>query len=361
MQSNNCILVLTALSVERDAVINRLTDVKLEKHPEVGTNYHRGFFATPSGNINVVVGRTDQTNINAALETERALQYYKPSHTFYVGVAGGLKDVRVGDIVIGSDVIGYERGKTEDGMFKPRPQFGASSYDLEQAANSFARSSSWKAISTSLLDTQFAPEISIFSGTIASGEKVDASYKSDLHKHIKVNASHAFAIEMEGLGFLTVCGTRPSVKSLLLRGISDLVNDKGEMDGKGSQPYASQNVAAFLFGLIAELDLFDVKKEASKTKQLFEIVYKLYPRGVEDRRIWERAGGDLSLVTLNTQGKGQWFEAIKLIEQGGGGPAITLNSLIQVMLEDFNQNKDLLRILSPGLHPRQRADRVRAL
>jgi hypothetical protein len=58
-----------------------------------------------------------------------------------------------------------------------------------------------------------------------------------------------------------------------------------------------------------------------------------------------RAGGDLSLVTLNTQGKGQWFEAIKLIEQGGGGPTITLDSLIQVMLEDFPKNKDLDRIL----------------
>jgi hypothetical protein len=50
-------------------------------------------------------------------------------------------------------------------------------------------------------------------------------------------------------------------------------------------------------------------------------------------------------VTLNTQGKGQWFEAIKLIEQGGGGPTITLDSLIQVMLEDFSKNKDLDRIL----------------
>jgi len=347
MRSNNCILVLTALSIERDAVSSHLTDIKIEKHPEVGTDYHCGFFATPSGNIKVIVGRTDQTNVNSALETERALQYYKPSHALYVGVAGGLKDVKVGDIVIGTDVIGYERGKAEDEIFKPRPQFGASSYDLERAANSFTMSSSWKAISTSLVDAQFAPEISVLSGTIASGEKVDASYKSDLHKHIKVNASHALAIEMEGLGFLRVCMTRPALKSLLLRGISDLVNDKGEMDGKGSQPYASQNVAAFLFGLITELDLFNVNEETSLTKQLFEIACKLYPRGVEDRRIWERAGGDLSLVTLGTQGKGQWFEAIKLIEQGGGGAKITLSNLIQAMLEDFSQNKDLLRISNP--------------
>ena len=51
-------------------------------------------------------------------------------------------------------------------------------------------------------------------------------------------------------------------------------------------------------------------------------------------------------MNLNTQGKGQWFEAIKLIELGGGGTEITLNSLIQVMLEDFNKNEDLLGIFS---------------
>jgi len=341
MKNNSCILILTALSVERDAVISHLTNVELERHPEVGTDYYRGLFTGSSGELDVIVGRTDQTNINAAFETERALQHYMPSHAFYVGVAGGLKDVKVGDIVIGSDVIGYERGKAGEKNFKPRPQFGASSYDLERAASSFASDSEWKTISTSLVDAQFAPEIKVLSGTIASGEKVDASYKSDLHKHIKENASHALAIEMEGLGFLTVCRTRPSVKSLLLRGVSDLVNDKGDMDGKGSQLYASKNVAAFLFGLIEKLDLFDVEKAISKSEQLFEIACKLYPRGVEDRKIWERAGGDLSLVTLNVQGKGQWFEAVKLIEQGGGGAKITLSSLIQVMQEDYIQNKDL--------------------
>lgn len=171
MQSDNRILVLTALSIERDAVISHLTDVEIEKHPEVGTDYQRGSFSGQSGKVDVVVGRTDQTNINAAIETERALQHYRPSHAFYVGVAGGLKDVKVGDIVIGSDVIGYERGKAEEGMFKPRPQFGASSYGLERAASSFASSSLWKTISASLIDTQFASEISIFSGTIASGER----------------------------------------------------------------------------------------------------------------------------------------------------------------------------------------------
>lgn len=338
MANNKPVLVMTALTLERDAILEHLVDVKVEKHPDVGTDYSKGIFKSEKGPIDVVVGRTDQSNINAALETERAIQYYQPNYAFYIGVAGGIKDVKVGDIVIGTDVIGYERGKATQDNFHPRPQFGASSYDLERSATSYSGSDSWAAKCNALLDPTFAPKISVYSGTIASGEKVDASYKSELHKHLLQNASHALAIEMEGLGFLKVCMMRPNVKSLLLRGISDLVNDKGEMDEQGSQPYASSNVAAFFFGLLYELAPVDKGVKQTKFQDLIEVACKLYPRGVEDRSLWVRSGGDLALLRLNTTGKSQWFEAIRLIELGGGGAEISTQTLVSAMREDFPNN-----------------------
>ncbi|TYA74931.1 5'-methylthioadenosine/S-adenosylhomocysteine nucleosidase family protein [Seonamhaeicola marinus] len=339
------IVILTALEVEREAVLLHLKNQTIENHPETGTDYVKGTFSKNNMDLDIIVARTDQTNVNAALETERVLEYYKPEYVFYVGVAGGLKDVSVGDIVIGTDVIGYERGKAEDSNFKPRPQFGASSYGLERFAASYANSNSWIEKKKELTETKFAPEIKTFTGTIASGEKVDASYQSDLHKHILQNASHALAIEMEGLGFLRVCQTRPSVKSLLLRGISDLVNDKGEMDGIGSQPYASKNVSAFLFGMISQLELNSPQQteEQKEKDKWFEILCKLYPRGIEDKGIWLRADGDLSLIPNGTTGKGQWIEATRLLKLNGGG-AITFESLKRCMLEDFPNNKDLIKL-----------------
>lgn len=339
------IVILTALEIERQAVEKYLTNKSVETHPDTKTDYTKGFYTNRSKTLDVIIGKTDQTNVNAALETERAIQHFNPAYIFFAGVAGGLKDVKVGDIVIGSDVLGFERGKAEAENFKPRPQFGASSYDLERIAASYSKSDQWRAIASELNDHQFAPEINVFTGTIASGEKVDASYSSDLHRHIKQNASHALAIEMEGLGFLTVCRSRPTVKSLLLRGISDLVNDKGEMDGQGSQPYASQNVSAFLFGIIDQLDIVQSNNPPEPIKQLNEIMCKLYPRGIEDQGIWGRAGGDLSLVPLTRTGKGQWAEALRLIKFGGGG-SITLNSLINTILEDFPNNVDVKAIIT---------------
>lgn len=355
------ILVLTALEVERQAVVTHLQNGRMDHHQETGSDYYLGTFSIEGKTIEVAVARTDQTNVNAAMETERAIQYYNPQYVFFVGIAGGLKDVAVGDIVIGSEVLGYERGKATDEEFKFRPQFGASSYSLERMAAAYALSEAWKLIEARHLDSTFSPQIKVLTGTIASGEKVDAGHASPLHQHIRQNASHALAIEMEGLGFLRVCMTRPGIKSLLLRGISDLVSDKGEMDGKGSQPYASQNVAAFLFGLLGQLEIDFMNKNQQPKPDLFEVLCKLYPRGVEDQGIWVRSGGDLASLNLNTPGKGEWAEAVRLLRNGGGGQ-ITFGKLYKAIKEDFPGNKGLegLALIaepqkhthSNGMHPK---------
>lgn len=326
------ILVLTAFEIERKAVMSKIMDGEMKFHEGTGTDYFIGTCQTLTRPVRIAVGRTDQTNVNAAMETERAIAYFDPLYVFFVGVAGGLKDVHVGDIVIGTDVIGYERGKATKDGFKFRPQFGASSYEMERAATAFSMSDRWLSTAKSLVEVDFEPEITVVTGTIASGEKVDASDSSQLHEHINWNASHALAIEMEGLGFLRVCMTRPNIKSLLLRGISDMVNNKGEMDAKGSQPYASKNVSAFLFGLIETLEIPNGETQKEPKAVLFEIACKLYPRGVEDKGIWQRCGGDLSLINLNSSGKGQWAEALRLVENGVG---VSFNLILSEMKIDF--------------------------
>lgn len=338
------ILILTALEVERSAIERHLKDIEPVSHPVTGTDYTKGTYFCNGRALEVIVARTDQTNVNAAIETERAIAHFEPEYVFFAGVAGGLKDVEVGDIVIGRDVYGFERGKAEHSNFKPRPQFGASSYSLERLAGQYAKSIAWNQRVENLLNSDFAPAIRTFTGTIASGEKVDASVNSDLHKFLKQNASHALGIEMEGLGFLEVCRMRPLVKTLLLRGISDLVDGKSHMDGKGSQSYASANVAAFLFGLLEQLDFSDTTTKPNQEQKLLEIMCKLYPGGLRDNQIWLAAGGDLSLINLGQSGKGQWVEAIRTLTLGGGG-SVSLDSLIKTVAEEYGSNEDVKEIM----------------
>jgi adenosylhomocysteine nucleosidase len=336
---NNKIVIQTALGLEQKSVVDNLSNVRNVEHPITKTIYKVGEYLSNGNKLEVVVGRSNQTNINAGIETERIMQYFQPSYIFFVGIAGGLKDVKIGDIVIGSDVYGYERGKEKD-SFLPRPQFGFSSYELEQQSVSFSQSDKWKTKSSSLVSEKFKLPISTYVGTIASGEKVVGSSRSQLHNFLKQNCSHALAVEMEGLGFLEACRPYPLVKSLLVRGISDLVDGKDSSDNDGSQPYASDNASQFVFGLIDFIKIEQYIQQQSLRQKLCEVAPKLYPTGLREVEIWRRAGGDLSLVNLYTNGKAQWIDALFLVENGGGGE-IDFQSLILQMRSDFPNNESL--------------------
>ncbi|EJP18328.1 phosphorylase family protein [Leptospira interrogans str. FPW2026] len=329
--------------LEQEAVVSRLSEVKIDEHPISGTKYKVGILDSQGRKLKIAVGRSNQTNVNAGIETERMIQLFNPSHIFFVGIAGGLKDVSIGDIVIGSEVVGYERGKVEI-EFLPRIKFSSSSYDLEMRAVDFSSSPEWEKRSKQIVNTMFKNKISVFSGTIVSGEKVLASTKSDLYNFIKVNFSHALAIEMEGLGFLEACRHYSLIKSLIIRGISDLLDGKGKSDNEGSQYYAANNAAEFFVSFIDNLELESNFDQKNLRQNIFEIVTKLYPEGIKDKGIWSRSGGDLSLIPLNVTGKAQWIEALKLIENGGGGNELDFVSLLRTMKEDYPKH-DLWKLI----------------
>lgn len=71
------------------------------------------------------------------------------------------------------------------------------------------------------------------------------------------------------------------------------------------------------------------------------LLTKLYPTGPGDSEIWSRAGGDMSTLKPGLSGKAAWHAAIKLLDQGGGGPQITHVTLLTEASEDFPKNADL--------------------
>jgi nucleoside phosphorylase len=338
----NKIIIQTALLLEQQAILSKLSNVTDYIHPTSKTIYKVGNYVSNNQTLKIIVGRTNQTNINAGIETERIIEHFKPNYIFFVGVAGGLKDVSIGDVVIGSDVYGYERGKTKN-EFLPRPQFGFSSYELEQLASSFSMSTAWKNQSSKFVESKFHDKVSVLIGTIASGEKVIGSTKSEIYAFMKKNCSHALAVEMEGLGFLEACRQHPALKSLLVRGISDLVDGKEDADNEGSQDYASLTATEFLFGMIDFMKIDSVIKIPTKNENLIEIVTKLYPSGLKENQIWLRSGGDLSLVNLQSNGKTQWIEALMLLKNGGGGD-IDMKTLIAEIKKDFKNNEDVAKL-----------------
>ncbi|MEC4817259.1 MAG: 5'-methylthioadenosine/S-adenosylhomocysteine nucleosidase [Scytonema sp. PMC 1069.18] len=251
-----CAVILTAIPVEYKAVRAFLVDLKEEVHSG-GTVYERGKFALNGQSWEVGIVEVGAGNIGAAFEAERAIAYFNPSVVMFVGVAGGIKDVALGDVVAATKVYGYESGKAKN-EFEPRPDVGLSTYNLIQRARAEARKSDWLRRLGSIPN----PEPSVFVAPIAAGEKVVASTESWVWDFLRSNYGDAVAVEMEGRGLLQATHANQQVSALIIRGISDLIDGKSEADKAGWQKIAASHASAFAFEILAKLNLIDTKSSS---------------------------------------------------------------------------------------------------
>lgn len=242
-------IILTALPVEYLAIRAHLTDLQEDIHPQ-GTVYERGMFSAAGQFWEVGIVEIGAGNVGAARETERALAHFQPDVAFFVGVAGGIKDVKLGDIVVATKVYGFESGKDAD-AFLPRPDVGNSSYEMVQRARVEARKDDWlRRLNAPMPHPEPRPLI----GPIAAGEKVVASMHSAVREFLRSNYNDVLAVEMEGRGFLEATHANKNVAALIVRGISDLIEGKSQADASGLQEIASRHAAAFAFEILAKLE-----------------------------------------------------------------------------------------------------------
>lgn len=241
-------VILTALPVEYKAVLAHLTNVEEVPHPR-GTIYERGTFLVGQRSWDVAIAEVGAGNTSAASEAERAVSYFKAKLVLFVGVAGGIKDVKLGDVVVSTKVYGYESGKADE-TFKTRPNVGNASFQLEQRARAEARKTDWVQRIRNPL-----PSLSpaVYVAPIAAGEKVVASTRSATWEFLRNHYNDALAVEMEGYGFLSAVHAMPGVEALVIRGISDLIDGKHEADAENFQDVASRNASAFAFQILAKL------------------------------------------------------------------------------------------------------------
>lgn len=241
-------VILTAIAKEYMAVRSHLANLLEETHQK-GTIYEKGEFFEQGNCWSVLIVEVGEGNSGATLEAERAINHFNPEIVLFVGVAGGIKDVTLGDVVAATKVYGYESGK-EESDFRPRPNVGESSYNMVQRARAESRKTDWL---NRLEKYDINSPPSIFIKPIVAGEKVIASTQSNTFNFIKANYGDAVAIEMEGRGLLKATHANQQVSAMIIRGISDLIDEKSEADASGYQEVAAKNASAFAFQILSKL------------------------------------------------------------------------------------------------------------
>ncbi len=194
-----------------------------------------------------------------------------------------MKDVKVGDVVAVTKAYGYESGKVHDTGFLARPEVGMSSFRLIERAKAEARKNAWQRRIPGYPHLSLA-EPRAFVGPIAAGEKVIASTGSDLFDFLQRNYNDTLAVVMEGRGFLEAARANEHVQALIIRGISDLIDNKSTYDAQGSQEIAARHAAAFAFEVLAQLDAPEIPHMQHANKESVTLQGGLtgsnYPGGV---------------------------------------------------------------------------------
>jgi nucleoside phosphorylase len=248
-------VILCALDVEYKAVRRRLARVSAVEHP-AGTLYEVGQLPKTGQTVALVVtGAGDPASAGAS---ERAIQHFAPDRACFVGIAGGLKDVHLGDVVVADRVIAYERAKVTDQGLLPRMDSKPSTSALVDRARAIARAGTWRQRLPKTVRALIEPHARV--GTIAAGAKVLASVRSETYRYLQAYCSDALAVEMEGFGFLESAWRNPGVDAIVIRGISDLLSKDPAHDAEW-QPVASESAAAFA---VEVLTRFPSKGSASQ-------------------------------------------------------------------------------------------------
>ncbi|APJ08543.1 5'-methylthioadenosine/adenosylhomocysteine nucleosidase [Borreliella afzelii] len=213
---NSNVLIITAMDSEVEQ-INKLMSNKEEiVLKEYGLN--KKILKGKLSNRNVITIVCGVGKVNAGVWTSYILSKYNISHVINSGVAGGVvsdkyKDIKVGDVVVSSEVAYHDVDLTKFGhkvgQLMGLPQKFSVNKNLVDKAT--------KAVKSKVVSSNS------YSGLILSGDQfIDPAYINKIIGNFK----DVIAVEMEGAAVGHVSHMF-NVPFIVIRSISDIVNKEG--------------------------------------------------------------------------------------------------------------------------------------
>ena len=219
--------------------------------------YRWGRFQSRTGWRTVLLATLNSMGgVPAAAITWDILDKWRPRHVILVGVAGGdpgEAQQRLGDVVVGEIVLGYELAKLKDRRTEARPRTYEPDQPLRDAAGQAAKS--WPKPFSDLPRPDGTTEsVKVHSTAIGSGSKLVANPKffkwlGNLHEKIH-------AIEMEGDGVGYACDQHPArARLLVVKGIMDRSDGASRTSDQRDEwkKFAAATAARFVRDVLDEL------------------------------------------------------------------------------------------------------------
>ncbi|WP_051326253.1 hypothetical protein [Glycomyces tenuis] len=244
-------VLCTPLDREHRAVLALLDTNRITEQTVDGTVYELTELHGRHTTWRLVIALTSRLNEYTSAAVERAIGTWEPQILLLVGVAGGRRDAAVGDVIAATKVYGYESGRDTDSGFQARVDALRCSNMLDQRAHRVSADTVW----TDRLDLepdQAAPQV--FHRPLASGNKVITGSASATADLISRTCDDAQGIDMEGYGAMVAASNNSGVEAMVVRGVSDLIDDKSKAADRTRQPLAARHAAAFALALIESCD-----------------------------------------------------------------------------------------------------------
>ena len=240
-------VLLCALLVELEAL-----DAQLREQGAVGEKTIGGGDVFKTGRLagehiswDLFVGCSERSNPASAASAANVIATLKPQVAVFVGVAGGIAgEIQLGEVVAATTVFDYDQGKDTAAGYQAREVQLHSTFALRQRAMHVAAAPSMWTRRIAPPEKNQPAEIRALVEPIAAGGKVVTSSQSQTAQLIAQTAPRAVAVETEGAGFLTAIDHTAGVSGIVIRGISDMRDDKAVNDRKRWQAKAAGRAAA---------------------------------------------------------------------------------------------------------------------
>lgn len=259
------IAILTAVDKEYETIRNLFSNERIGSIKECvnGAFYYEIVpVSINCVDIDVIIGISDQGNVEASISVNDILRKFNPDLFFFAGTCGGIKDVEIGDSIIATKVFDIFRGKDSDIWYAKPIDSGMDSKNLGLCKSVMMSVNRGEKLSELYKDSNNK----LHMGFIGSSSAIVASEKSNIRKMIEKQYAHIIGIEMEGYGFYQTLEKNEYRSGIMIRAVTDDAKTKTQSQDDYVQPIGMNKVYYVIYELIHKYVQIETSKKSIEIK-----------------------------------------------------------------------------------------------